>query len=245
MATLTPPVVKAMVSPSGIVLAGVGAAVGVVAGGGIAGAIVLAGLFWGGRVGYAVARRPRPERIDPFTLGEPWRQLVNKAQWTARRFEDAVAKTKAGPLRDRLHEMGARVHDGVNEAWAIGKRGHALDDAVDVLNIPSIRQQLSAAEAKAADPGGGPDQQAIMTSLRNQLDSAERLRGVAEDAKTRLQRLNTELDESVARAVELSLAGAEAGTIQPLGTDVENVVTELEALRQALEETDQGQAPGY
>ena len=237
----TPAVARAMMSPSGIVLAGAGAAIGIVAGGGIVGAVVLAGLFWGGRVGYAVARQPRPERIDPFTLGEPWRQMVNKAQWTARRFEEAVAKAKSGPLKERLTEVGRRVDDAVNEAWAIAKRGHALDEAVDVLNIPDIRRELAAAEAK----GGGPDQQAIVTSLRNQLDSAERLRGVAEDAKTRLQRLNTELDESVARAVELSLAGAEAGAIQPLGSDVENVVGELEALRLALEETDRRQSPGF
>ena len=233
-----------MMSPTGILLAGGGAALGLLTGGGIAAAIVLAVLGWGGRVGYAVARQPRPERVDPFILGEPWRQLVNKAQWTARRFEDAVAKAKAGPLKERLTEVGRRVNDAVEEAWAIGKRGDALDNAVDVLDIPTIRQQLAAAEAKAA--GGGPDQQAIATSLRNQLDSAERLAAVAEDAKTRLQRLNTELDESVARAVELSLAGAEAGDIQPLGSDVENVVGELEALRLALEETDGGgSARGY
>jgi hypothetical protein len=239
----TPAVAKAMMSPSGIVLAGAGAAIGIVASGGIVGAVVLAVLFWGARVGYAVARQPRAERIDPFTLQEPWRQLVNKAQWTARRFEDAVAKTKAGPLKERLTEVGRRVEDAVNEAWAIAKRGHALDDAVDVLDLPSIRQQLAAAEAKGAS--GGPDQQAIVTSLRNQLDSGERLAAVAEDAKTRLQRLNTELDESVARAVELSLSGAQAGALQPLGSDVENVVGELEALRLALEETDRRQAPGY
>ncbi|MGH9154685.1 MAG: hypothetical protein ACRD1K_02250, partial [Acidimicrobiales bacterium] len=233
----TPAVARAMMSPTGILLAGGGAALGIVASGGIAGAVVLAVLAWAGRVGYAVVRQPRAERIDPFTLQEPWRQLVNKAQWTARRFEDAVAKAKDGPLKERLTEVGRRVDDAVTEAWAIAKRGHALDEAVDVLDLPSVRQQLAAAQAK----GGGPDQQGIVTSLRNQLDSGERLAGVAEDAKTRLQRLNTELDESVARAVELSLAGAEARAIQPLGSEVENVVGELEALRLALEETDSGQ----
>ena len=60
---------------------------------------------------------------------------------------------------------------------------------------------------------------------------------MAQDARDRLQRLNAELAEAVARAVELSLSAADIGALQPLGSDVENVVGELEALRQALEET--------
>ena len=45
------------------------------------------------------------------------------------------------------------------------------------------------------------------------------------------------LNEVVARAVELSLQGPDMGTLQPLGSDVDDLVGELESLRVALEET--------
>jgi hypothetical protein len=37
--------------------------------------------------------------------------------------------------------------------------------------------------------------------------------------------------------VELSLQGPDVGTLQPLGSDVDDLVGELESLRVALEET--------
>lgn len=184
--------------------------------------IVAAGLF-------ALSRRKPKERIDPFTLQDPWRSMVRKAQSTATRFDDAVQKANAGPLKERLTDVGRRVHVAVNEAWAIAKRGHALDDAVDELDIPDNQRRLAQLEA-----GGDPT---VIASVRSQLESAHRLAAVAQDARTRLQRLNAELEESVARAVELSMSAADAGALQPLGADLDNVVDELESLRLALEET--------
>ena len=58
----TPPVAKAMTSPLGIVLAGVGAAVGLVTGLGIPAAIGLAAVAWGGRVAAAIPRGEKRAR---------------------------------------------------------------------------------------------------------------------------------------------------------------------------------------
>ncbi len=178
---------------------------------------------------YALSRRKPKERIDPFTLQDPWRSMVRKAQSTATRFGDAVAKAKAGPLKERLTDVGSRVDAAVNEAWAIAKRGHALDHAVDELDVPDHRRRLAELEA-----GGDP---AVTEAVHNQVQSGERLAAVAADARTRLQRLNAELEEAVARAIELSMSAADAGALQPLGADLDNVVDELESLRLALEET--------
>lgn len=194
---------------------------------GILAAVALIVLLGVGAV--VLYRRPRKERIDPFTLQDPWRTMVHKAQSTATRFDDAVRKTRQGPLRERLTDVGRRVQVAVDEAWAIAKRGHALDDAVGELRIGDLRRQLVELEA-----GGDP---AVTQSVRNQLESAERMAGVAQDARARLQRLNAELGEAVARAVELSVSAADIGALQPLGADLDNVVDELESLRLALEET--------
>jgi len=190
--------------------------------------LVIAGL------GVAVARRPRKERIDPFTVQDPWRTMVRRAQSTATRFDDAVRKTKAGPLRERLSDIGRRVTVAVDEAWAVAKRGHALDDAVEQLKAGDTRRRL----AELEQAGGGDP--AITQSVRNQLQSAERLAGVAQDARTRLQRLNASLEETVARAIELSVSAPDSGALQPLGADLDSVVDELESLRLALEETASG-----
>jgi len=185
--------------------------------------IVAAGLL-------LVSRRPRKERIDPFTLQDPWRAMVRKAQSTATRFADAVHKTNPGPLKERLTDVGRRVDAAVNEAWAIAQRGHGLDKAVDQLNLPDNRRRLAALEA------GTDGDPAVTQAVRNQVASGERLAAVADNARTRLQRLNAELEESVARAIELSMSAADVGALQPLGADLDNVVDELEALRLALEE---------
>lgn len=226
---------RTILSPSGILLAGAGVSAGILGGIGIPAAAVVGGLLWAGRVGYAVMKgRSRAERIEPFTIQDPWRTLVHRAQSTGQRFEDAVRQTAPGPLHDRLAELGQRVQAAVSQAWAIAKRGNALDKAVRALDVQGVRRQLAAAER---DAGQDASQDAIVRSLQAQLNSAQRLAGVAEDARERLQRLNAELAEAVARAVELSVSAADAAALQPLGSDVENVVGELESLRQALEET--------
>ncbi len=226
----TPAVARAIMSPSGILLAGLGTSAGILAGANPFAAVALGAAFWGGRVVAAVLRRPRPERIDPFTLGEPWRTMVSRALSTGKRFDEAVRQTEPGPLRERLTDVGGRVKAAIREGWAIATRGNTLDNAVTNLDIEGIRRQLREVSGRAADP-------AIAQAVRNQLQSAERLAAVAQDARARLQRLNAELDEAVARAVELSLSAADVGQLQPLGTDLDHVVGELESLRLALEET--------
>jgi hypothetical protein len=49
--------------------------------------------------------------------------------------------------------------------------------------------------------------------------------------------LNAQLDEAVARAVELSVHADSETDIAPLGNDVDSLVSELESLREGLEET--------
>src|SRR5688572_16094710 len=72
---LVPPVMDAMVSSSGILAAGVGGAVGVLAAGPVAG-IAGAVLAWGARVAAAIPRSPQQDKIEPYTLDDPWRRYV-------------------------------------------------------------------------------------------------------------------------------------------------------------------------
>ena len=63
------------------------------------------------------------------------------------------------------------------------------------------------------------------------------------DADSRLRLLNARLDEAVARTIELSVAGrSDVAELGGLGDDVDEMVDEMEALRQAIEETGGGTA---
>ncbi len=237
----TPPVARALTSASGILALGAGAALGIVAGGGPIGAVLLALVGFGGRVALAIPRAPADSRIDPFTLAEPWRHYVTDALHAQRRFEESVRSAREGPLRDRLGEIESRVETGVQEVWRIARRGHELVDARRRVDPDSIRREIAATEANAAQPwAAGSAMERTMKSLRAQLGTAERLERVISDADNQLRLLNARLDEAAARTIELSVQASQVSDLGGLGDDVDQMVDDMEALRLAIEETSGG-----
>jgi hypothetical protein len=188
--------------------------------------------------------------IDPFTVNEPWRHFVQGALRAQNRFAEVVARTSAGPLRDRLVDIGRQLDHGVGEVWATAQRGQTLRQARRRIDVDSVTRQLgiaraSADQAQTADPLS-LDDTATRTaeSLQGQLGSAQRLDEVTDQAEARLQLLGAQLDEAVARAAELAASSAaDASLLAGVGDDVDQLVLEMEALRQALEETG-GPTPG-
>src|SRR5918993_969822 len=152
----TPPVARAVTSPLGIVALGAGASIGILLGGGVAGAVILGLLGWGGRVAAAIPRAPAEARIDPFTLADPWRRYVTDALQARARFADAVGSAREGPMRDRLLEIQSRVDTGLQEVWRIARRGHDLVDARRRVDPDAIRRDLATTEANAGQPAATP-----------------------------------------------------------------------------------------
>lgn len=230
---LTPPVARAMTSPLGIVLAGAGAAAGILTGGG---AIVAAGLgaaLWAGRVAAAIPRDPKGAKIDPYALRQPWRGAIEDALAAQKQFREAVASTQAGPLRERLATIEGRIEDGVAEAWRVACSGDAIVTARERIDVEGARHELAEVEGSS-----GEAMERTAQSLRAQLSSARRMEQTIAEARDRLRLTNARLDEAVARAIELSVAGHSTDDVQGLGDDVEAMVTDLEALRQGLDEAD-------
>jgi hypothetical protein len=238
----TPAVARAVVSPSAILLAGAGTAIGIATGLGPA-AVALGALAWLARVALAVPRRPAGERIDPFSVGEPWRRFVSDAQQAQRKFDAVVARSRSGPIQERLQVIGRRIGDGVSECWRIARQGDALDGALSSLDVQGIERELAEVQEERRSGSGRGDAKAeaalarTQAAIESQRASAQRLRSVAQDAANRLRLLNAQLDEAVARSVEVSLSAGDVSQLGPLTDDVEGVVGELESLRQALEET--------
>ena len=236
----TPPVARAVTSPSGIVLAGAGASVGILAGLPVVGWAVLGALAYGARVMAAVPKGAVGERIDPFALNEPWRRFVAGAVSARRKFDEATRAAKPGPLRDRLDEIGGRLEDAVQECWRVACQGQALSDGKAKLDTKEAERELADIERSlgGAEPAPDSTEAGTIAALRAQLASAQRMDATITDARDRLRLLDARMDESVARAVELSVQAERVDELGGLGDDIEGIVGDMEALREGLEEAD-------
>jgi hypothetical protein len=230
----TPRVARAILSPLGIVLLGAGPAAGILLGMGFAAPILGLGA-WGARVVAAVPRRdPSDADIDAFVLSEPWKNYVMQAQNAKRRFDRTVHGTRPGPLRDRLQQLSDRLDDGLLDCWRVAQRGDEIDAAMKQLDVHQAERELQ--ELKSATAGRTPSttQDARRQSLESQIASFHRMLDISQETQERLRLIDARLDELVARSVEVSVG---AGDATAFGDDIEDVVTELEALRLAQEET--------
>lgn len=237
----TPKVATAMVSPSAIAAAGSGAAVGVLAGGAggplgaVIGGLVGAVAGWATRVGVAIPRSPQRDRIDPFTLQEPWRALVRDALAARTQFTDAVRRTPAGPIKERLATIGAEIDDLIDEAWAAARGGHELAAAYSRIDAQGAQRELD--RLGTVDDGASPTLRATAAALQAQVATAQRMYGTITATRDRLQLLNARLDEAVARCIELSVGAFRPDAFAEIEGDVLEMTGELEALRSALDET--------
>lgn len=227
----------ALRSPLALLLAGAGGGAALLVGLPAVGAVGAGAVAYAAGAALALARnrtpRRRKERVDPFTVGEPWRHHVRGALQAQARYARAVGDVPAGPLRERLEEIGRRIDQGAGECWRIAQRGDALDDSVALLGVAATRRRLADLEAGSGTSGSD---EAVVASLRAQLASAERLDSVVAEAREQLKVLSARLDQAVATAVELTVRAGGSVDASSLGSDVEQVVDELEALRSALDE---------
>lgn len=234
----TRPVARAITSPLGIVLAGAGTAAGILLSLGALAPVLGIGL-WAVNVARAMPKTDRGPDIDPYALREPWRGYVLGCMNARARFRRTVDAMRAGPLRDRLTDVSHRFDTGVEESWRIAVRGHDVDGALRELGPNEVMAQLEYARRTPA----GVARDSTIDALESQLASINRLSTTSQDTRGRLQVLEARLNELVARSVELSVTGA--SDVGGLDADVAAVVEEMEALRQAFEETQQstGQGP--
>jgi len=240
----TPPVARAMMSPGGILLAGAGVAVGVVVGLPVVAAAGIGAVAWGARVAVAVPREPSQERIDPFTLKDPWRRYVQNSLQAQAKFRQTLSEVKEGPLRDRLGEIADRIDVGVRESWRVARHGQALSDARRKIDVAQVTQELQSISGQANESwAAGSSLAQTANSLEAQLGSATRMDELTQNTENRLRMTNAKLDEAVARVVELSVGGS-ADAVGALGSDIEGVVDEMESLRAALDESDESPLPG-
>lgn len=233
---LTRPVAEAIMSPAGILLAGAGAAIAIVAGLNPIGAVVLGAAAWGVRIGVAVPRGPVRQRIDRRSVSGPWQRFVDEAVTARERFGDSVDRTREGPLRERLDGLAGRIEDFVHHSYEVARSGQALSDARAAIDTDRITRDIHAIVGDGTpDPGTSSEQAA--RSLQAQLDTAGRLDDTIRSTYDRLLLLDARLDELVTRSIELSVTSSDAASLGTVERDLIDVVDEMEAVRQAVAET--------
>lgn len=235
----TPRTARAITSPGAIIGAGLGASVGIVAGAPLAAAGLVGAAAYAGIVALKMPRAHHRPDVDPQRLREPWRRYVVEALDAAQRFDQAVDRARIGPLKTRLERIADRIDDGVAEVWRIAQQGEALEEALRHLDpVTEVRERLARVEGDLAGArAGDPHLEQMADAMRSQLASTERIDRVASETRDRLQVLDARLDEAVARAVELSFSSSDSDALGGLGSDVDTIVGEMEALRLALEDT--------
>jgi len=240
----SPPVARAVTSPSGIIALGAGAAIGILATigtGGLLGPVVgglLGGaLGYGGRVALAIPRNGATANIDPFGVNEPWRHAVKDSIQARSRYTDAIKGFRDGPLRDALRETGDRIDDAVNECWKVAQQGQLVSTARKRIDDRETLWELQQAAAQIP-PGAAasPTQARTIASLNAQLASAQRMDALISSTYDELRLINARLDEAVTQAIELSVTNH--GDLSPVSSDVEDIVGSLTALRSAMTSLD-------
>jgi hypothetical protein len=238
-------VAEAVTSPSAILALGAGAAVGLLVAPvgvplGILGAVVGGALGYGGRVALAIPRNAGRQSVDPFSIEEPWRSSVVSALRAQARFDEAVRTLAKGPLRDHLSAIGSRIEEAVAECTKVAQRGQIVSRARKGISDSTVRNELNrVTRSIAADTPGTATQQATIASLQSQLATAARMDSLISSTREQLDLLNARLDESVTQAIELSVSD-DGGSLDPLGNDVAQIVSDLSSLRMAMEDVDHG-----
>jgi hypothetical protein len=245
-----PSIARAAASPSAIVLAGAGVAAGELGHLGIAATAVLGAAGYGARLGWAALHRhlalrrrarERLERIDPWSLPEPWRGYVGRALDARRRLQQLASDLPAGLAATHLAEALSTVDAVVEEHWAIARSGAAI--AGRPGQAEKVAADLAAVQARRAAPSGS-EREALLAqeeSLASQLRAARRAEAAAARVAARLGELSAQLEGLVAAAAELvANAGPEGSRSEDLGA----LSSRLTLLSQGLEEARRIAAPG-
>jgi hypothetical protein len=258
-------VARAAVGPAGLVAAGVGVVIGVLAGLPWEGVVAVAVGTWllrmaafAANTGRRALLRETPEMIDPYAVPEPWRGMVRQVVADRDRFAETVRGWPPGPMHDRLVDLDGRVAVSAQQAFQVAKQAAVLEATARLADPDAIGRELQEVQRQRAQhlPGAGSASATPEAStsqgagpaaeldrreeaLAARLQSARRMEMTAGEAGDRLRVLVAQLDHAVSAVVELSFRSAEEPAALPLVGSLEGLVQELNALHLAVGEASQ------
>jgi hypothetical protein len=265
-----PSVVRAAVSPSAAVVTAAGVGIGL-AEHSVVLAVVLGAGAWLGRMAVAVVHagrqrrkgRPAPAAIDPWAVPEPWRQYVRQAVTSRQRFDQAVSRWPAGPLRDRLLLLQPQLWQATDEVWAVAQRGAALSGTIggstsgggaarpSVAALSRELQQIQAERQRAGASERAANLARSEEAVATQLRAARRAETAQNEVQDRLRVLTARLDEAVTELLQLGLEpvggtveGSGPASAEAVAGSVDALLEEIGALHEGLREVGEASSPG-
>jgi hypothetical protein len=235
------------------VAAAVGVGIGILAHSLIV-AVILGVGFWSVRMAAGVfarrrrrrAAQPKPAQLDPWSVPEPWRQLLHQADNAQSRFDNAVKDWPPGPIRERLTDLQPRLWADVEDIGTIARRGASLSawvSGVPASGRPSadqLSQQIRQTEAErqrlagrsaSRDASLARTEEALAAQLRAVHDASEAESLVLD----RLRVVVARLDETVTSLLVLGAGGGEAQA-DSVKASLEEINDEVTALLRGLTE---------
>jgi hypothetical protein len=178
-------------------------------------------------------RRRAPEdplgHVDPAAVSPRFSPTVADALGARRRYADVLAGVRDGPVRERLADGAGRLDAGVAAVWDIAQRATQVERTLAALDPERVTDEYKRAKRAAADPE-------LEAALAQRFGSVQRLLNALDDTDQRLRLLDARLGAAVAGAAEVALGAAGAGGADRLDAELDAVVTDLGALRTALDE---------
>ena len=245
-----PGMLRAAVSPSAAALVAAGAVIGVLVFHTWVVAVVLALAGWSARMAAAAlasrrreeAGRPRPAGIDPWSVPEPWRPLLQQLAGAQTRFDQVVSEWPPGPLRERLLSLQPEVWSDVAGLASMARRGAAMTGwtgATSQAGRPtaeglSAELKLIAAERASGGPEAAGDLDRREAAVAAQLRAVRQSEQAAAGLLDRLRAAVAGLD---ARVTGLLALGGETGGADAVFSSLEQLGDEVAALRAAVSET--------
>jgi hypothetical protein len=178
-------------------------------------------------------RRRAPDdplaHVDPAAVSARFASAVAEAVEARRRFAAVLAGVREGPTRDRLVAAGSRLDAGVLAVWETAGRATQVERTLATLDPDRVTDEYKRAKRSGSDPE-------LEQVLALRFASVQRLLNALDDTDDRLRLLDARLGAAVAAAAEVALGAAGRGGADALDAELDGVVAELDALRDALTE---------
>jgi hypothetical protein len=162
-------------------------------------------------------------RLDPSSLAQPIRQVVEAARERERRVRDAIDRAELP-----YAEVSGEVDRFIRALEGTAARAQLLYEALSETSPAWVEQRL-------AEVSGDPAKADLAAALEGQLAVQRRMEGQLERFYTEMERVLVELDTVRGNLVSVS-ASTEAASQQRLAGDVRALREELSAVAEGMSE---------
>jgi chromosome segregation ATPase len=162
-------------------------------------------------------------RLDPSSLAQPIRQVVEAARERERRVRDAIDRAELP-----YAEVSGEVDRFIRALEGTAARAQLLYEALSETPPAWVEQRL-------AEVSGEPAKADLAAALEDQLAVQRRMEGQLERFYTEMERVLVELDTVRGNLVSVS-ASTEAASQQRLAGEVRSLREELSAVAEGMSE---------